>query len=297
MDDNKMTTEEAESPAEMCCASCGIAEVDDIRLKKCDACDLVRYCGDTCQQDHLSQHERACKERAAELRYEILFRQPESSHLGDCPICFLPHPVNKNYVVKSCCSKIICGGCNYANGLPNCEKMCPFCRKPSPHNKEEVRRRLTKRVTASDPVALNCMGAIHYFEGDYCTAFKLLTKAAEFELGNAEAHYQLFILYQRGEGVEKDERKKIYHLEEAAWTNGRFDRAVKHLIIAAHLGWDDSIKKLRTSYVDGLVSKEEFAMAIRAHHAAVSATKSPQREAAAKAKAAGKIRWMQIKYT
>jgi len=88
--DDKMTTEEAESPAGMCCASCGIAEVDDITLKKCDACDLVivRYCGDTCQQDHLSQHDRACKERAAELRDEILFRQPESSHLGDCLICF-----------------------------------------------------------------------------------------------------------------------------------------------------------------------------------------------------------------
>eukprot|EP00984_Skeletonema_dohrnii_P002734 scaffold948_cov74-Skeletonema_dohrnii-CCMP3373.AAC.1 len=29
--------------ADMCCASCSIAEVDDIKLKNCDACDLVRY--------------------------------------------------------------------------------------------------------------------------------------------------------------------------------------------------------------------------------------------------------------
>ena len=300
-----MTTEEAESPADMCCASCGIAEVDDITLKKCDACDLVRYCGDTCQQDHLSQHDLACKERAAELRDEILFRQPESSNLGDCPICFLPHPGNKHYVVQSCCSKIICVGCNYANGLPNCEQMCPFCRKPSPHNKEEIRRRLTKRVAASDPVALKHVGARHYLEGDYGTALKYLIDAAE--LGNAEAHNLLYILYQRGEGVEKDETKKIYHLEEAAigghakaryklssyeWSNGRFDRGVKHLIISAHLGFDDAIKQLRTSYVDGLVSKEEFATALRAHHAAVDAAKSPQRDAAATAVAAGKIKRM-----
>jgi len=29
-----------------------------------------------------------------ELRDEILFRQPESTHDGDCPICFLPLPVD-----------------------------------------------------------------------------------------------------------------------------------------------------------------------------------------------------------
>ena len=74
----------------MCCASCGIAGVDDIKLKICNACDLVRYCSDKCQQEHLPHHEKACKERAAELHDEILFRQPESSSLGDCPICLLP---------------------------------------------------------------------------------------------------------------------------------------------------------------------------------------------------------------
>ena len=31
------------------CASCGRAEVDDIKLKMCDGgCDLVKYCGDEC---------------------------------------------------------------------------------------------------------------------------------------------------------------------------------------------------------------------------------------------------------
>jgi hypothetical protein len=72
-----------------CCASCGKAEVDDdIKLKDCDDCDLVKYCSDKCQKDHLTEHEKACKERAAELRDEILFRQPQSSHRGDCPIYF-----------------------------------------------------------------------------------------------------------------------------------------------------------------------------------------------------------------
>ena len=72
---------EAEPAADMCCASCGIAGVDDIKLKECDACDLVHYCSDNCKQEHGPRHEQLCKERAAELREELLFRQPESTHL------------------------------------------------------------------------------------------------------------------------------------------------------------------------------------------------------------------------
>jgi formylmethanofuran:tetrahydromethanopterin formyltransferase len=53
---------------------------------------------------------------------------------------------------------------------------------------------------------------------------------------------------------------------------------VKHFIIAANLGYDDSIKGLKEYYTNGQVSKEDFAAALRAHKAAVDATKSPQRE-------------------
>ena len=91
----------------MCCASCGIAELDDIKLKDCDDCDLVRYCSNECQEDHLPQHGEMCKERAAELRDEILFKQPGSSHFGDCPICCLPLDHNKS-TLYTCCSTSSC---------------------------------------------------------------------------------------------------------------------------------------------------------------------------------------------
>jgi hypothetical protein len=40
------------------CACCGIAAVDDIKLKLCDGgCDLVKYCGDEGQGNHREQHE------------------------------------------------------------------------------------------------------------------------------------------------------------------------------------------------------------------------------------------------
>ena len=143
---------------------------------------------------------------------------------------------------------------------------------------------------------------MHYDKGDYDTAFKYLKKAAE--LGDAPAHYELSIIYRKGEGsVEKDEKKKIYHLEVAAiqghpkariclgaherYINNNLDRAVKHFIIAANLGLDSAMKELKDCYKGGAISKDDFAAALRAHHAAVNETKSPQREAAARAVAAG----------
>eukprot|EP00984_Skeletonema_dohrnii_P034284 scaffold33516_cov111-Skeletonema_dohrnii-CCMP3373.AAC.2 len=129
-----------------------------------------------------------------------------------------------------------------------------------------------RRVEKNDPVAIREIGMKHGNNGDYELAFEYLTKAAE--LGDALAHYLLSLFYRDGQGVEKDEKKGFYYLEEAAI-------AAKHFIIAANLGHDDSIQALKECYKrGGLVSKEDFAAALRAHQAAVDATKSPQRDAA-----------------
>ena len=66
----------SEEVADTCCASCGIIGIDDIKLVPCDDCDLVRYCSDECREDHNPEHKEACKKRAAELRDELLFKQP-----------------------------------------------------------------------------------------------------------------------------------------------------------------------------------------------------------------------------
>eukprot|EP00985_Skeletonema_marinoi_P005778 scaffold2508_cov93-Skeletonema_marinoi.AAC.5 len=296
-----MSTDETAAAKMMCCASCGIAELDDIKLMDCDACDLVRYCSDECKEDHLPQHETNCKERAVELRDEILFKQPESSHLGDCPICCLPLPLDhQNSVPYFCCGKIICIGCDYANTLVHEREArlqqiaCPFCRHPSPKTDEENNKMKMRRVVANDPVAIREIGVKHYSNGDRERAFECFTKAAE--LGDASAHYFLSLFYRDGQGVEKDEKKGLYYLEEAAIAglpearydlamleekNERYDRSAKHFIIAANLGHDESIQALKECYKrGGLVSKEDFAAALRAHQAAVDATKSPQRDAA-----------------
>ena len=60
------------------------------------------------------------------------------------------------------------------------------------------------------------------------------------------------------------------------------ERAVKHYIIAANLGYDHSLENIKRLYKRGYVSKDDFAAALRGHHAAIKATKSAQREEASK---------------
>eukprot|EP00985_Skeletonema_marinoi_P022260 scaffold14126_cov73-Skeletonema_marinoi.AAC.3 len=281
-----------------CCASCGIAEVDDIKLKECADCDLVRYCSDECQKNHRSQHEEACNKRAAELRDKLLFKQLESSYRGDCPICMIPMPLDPmKSVMMMCCSKLICQGCHHANQIreadASLQQRCPFCRKALVFTDEERNKQKKKRIEANDPVAMTQWGKKQYVKGNYSSAFEYFTRAAE--LGDVLAHYQLALMHHYGDGVEKDKGKEMYHLEEAAigghpyarynigWNeskNGNDERAAKHWIIAASQGDDSSMKALIAAYKGGLINKEDLAAALRAHQAAVDATKSPQREAA-----------------
>jgi tetratricopeptide (TPR) repeat protein len=290
-------SEDNEADTSSCCASCGMAESDDIKLKKCTACKSVRYCSVKCQREHRPQHKRVCKKRAAELRDEMLFKQPESTYPGDCPICMIPLPLDiTKSIMQSCCSKIVCRGCSHANMMrqmqESLDETCPFCRKPAPAEKDVEGYRM-KRIEANDPNEMQQQGSEKYDEGDYSSAFEYFTKAAR--LGDVVAQYNLSVMYREGEGVEKDKKKEIYHLEQAAigghsrarnnlgcheGNSGRMERAIKHFIIAANQGHDGAIEVLRGEHARGRISKENFAAALRAHQAAVDATKSPQREAA-----------------
>jgi hypothetical protein len=65
-------------------------EREGVILKACKSCMLVKYCNRNCQQNHWPKHKKPCKQRAAELHDEALFKEPPSKE--DCPICFLPMP-------------------------------------------------------------------------------------------------------------------------------------------------------------------------------------------------------------
>ena len=115
-----------------------------------------------------------------------------------------------------------------------------------------------KRVEANDPTALSQMACVKKQEGDYKSAVEYLTRA--IALGDVEAHFGFSFLYADGLGVKRDKKKDIYHLEQAAIgghasarfnlgcaekDRGRLDRAVKHWIIAAKQGDNDSMQALK----------------------------------------------------
>ena len=60
--------------------------------------------------------------------------------------------------------------------------------------------------------------------------------------------------------------------------NRNFERAVKHWIIAAKLGVEESIEMLMKAVKDGFIRKEVLTATLRAHQTTVDATKSPQRK-------------------
>ena len=263
--------------ADEVCASCGIAAGDDAKLLLCTACKLVKYCSVECQKSHRKQHKKACKKRLAEIREETLFTQSNGSCYGECPICCLPLSVDLSKSgMYSCCCKRICGGCSCANqkremeqGL---EQKCPYCREPLSDNTEEVDQNYVERAKANDPFALLQMGhKCYHDEGEYDGAFEYYSKAAK--LGNMDAQYELSRLYYEGRGIEKDAKMQVYYLEEAAigghpdaryvlglheWSRGRDERAMKHYIIAANLGHDDALDKIKQGFAEGFVSKDDY---------------------------------------
>jgi TPR repeat protein len=153
---------------------------------------------------------------------------------------------------------------------------------------------MMERIKANDPFAMSQVGTRLYHEGDYDIAIKYWTKAAE--LGDMGAHFQLGYVYMK-EGVKKDQKKAVavYHYEMAAIgghptarynlgcyeeRKGNIERSVKHHIIAAKLGDEDSMKKLWKHYSGENITKEDLETTLRTHKAAIDAMKSPEREAA-----------------
>jgi TPR repeat protein len=114
-------------------------------------------------------------------------------------------------------------------------------------------------------------------------------------LGLADAHFNLSVLYRKGQGVEKDVKREEHHLEEASigghpearnnlaiieQRRGRIDRAMQHWIITAKLGLDAGLGAVKKGFAHGVVNKEDYEAALRGHQEAVDATKSKQREEA-----------------
>ena len=235
---------------------------------------------------------------------EELFKQPPNK---DCPICLLCLPsLASGSVYKSCCGKIICSGCRRAPVYDNLgneiiEEKCPFCRTPAWISDEEYDGWLQKRVEVDDAEVIYTLGC-NYREGDYGfpqdydKAFELFVRAGE--LGHAKAYCNIGHAYENGNGVEIDEKKANHYYKLAAIEGdvnarhnlgnnerraGNMNRALKHYMISAGGGMDNSLKEIQELYTNGYATKDDYAKALRAYQAYLAEIKSTQRDKAAAA--------------
>ena len=284
------------------CANCGKGNSGAVKLKNCTACLLVKYCSVGCQKAHRKQHKKACKQRVAELKDELLYKQGHERPEGDfCPICTLPIPLpmaehSASYV---CCMKRICDGFILAAQKRDMDN-CPFCRTPMPENDADALKMVLARVEKKDPAAIYQLGQT-YFRGahglqkDTRKGVELLTEAAE--LGSAEALYSIGDTYRRGNGVQEDNAKAVEFFKKAAmqghvesrynvgWYesekgNRNRDRALRHFLISVKMGHFKSVDNIKRMFMSGLATKEQYADALRGYQDAVEEMKSHDRDEA-----------------
>ena len=145
-----------------------------------------------------------------------------------------------------------------------------------------------------------------YFHGswglqtDKIKAMELWNQSAE--LGVCRAHYNLALSYWNGDGVEEEYKKALHHYRLAAIgghesarhmlgclendmgnlnrARDNMCRAMKHYMIAAGSGFDESLKAVGEGYKTGWVTKGEYAST----QVSIDEMKSEQRTEAMKHK-------------
>ena len=229
---------------------------------------------------------------------EELFKQPPPNE--DCPICFLRMPsLWKGYKYMSCCGKVICSGCIFANSSLGDADLCPFCRTPAPFTDKEVVKRNKKRIAAGDAMAIYDMG-VFYRNGSYGYAQDKM-KALEFwhqagDLGCSNAYHNIGHAYNNGHGVEVDNEKAKHCYELAAMLGhvgarynlglgeeyfGSEDRALKHYMIAVKGEDVDALKNIKRLYMEGQATKDDYTKALRSYQECLDEIRSDQRDEAA----------------
>jgi TPR repeat protein len=194
----------------------------------------------------------------------------------------------------SCCGKVICGGCVFADFKQNHRQICPFCRTPVAENMTDVIQRHNKWLEVNDPYAFFDIGT-RYFQGLGVVQDK--SKALEYylrgvELGSADCLAIVGFMYDEGDGVVKDKKKAIHYYELAAiqghstsryslgfneYNFGKYDRALKHWLISCRHGSVKSLEAMKTLFIEGHANEK----ALRSYQEYIKEIKICQRDEAA----------------
>lgn len=244
-----------------------------------------------------------------------LFQPPPPRE--ECPICTLPNPLGEETsAYMYCCGQVLCSGCIHENlriiaatngkrseeatrsdrppKLLDC--CCPFCRVPMPRNDNEVIDRLRKRMELGDARAYYNMSA-GYRKGSFGLKrsermyFKHAKRAAE--LGSMQAYFNMALDYRSGKLCKKDKAKEREYFEIAAKGGhvkarhmlglmehdaGNERLALKHWLMSAAMGYDNSLENVGIGFKVGKVTKKEYANALRAHQRSLAEMKSEERD-------------------
>ena len=178
------------------------------------------------------------------------------------------------------------------------DDICAFCRKPGDISLEEEVKQTKNRMEANNALAFYRL-AVLYHTGErgmpqnVAHANELYLRAGE--LGCAEAYYNLGSSYDNGRGVEMDKKKAKYYFELSAMngsvharynlglkeaTAGNIARSMKHFLLGANAGDKKSLDMVKAAYMDGIVTKDEYADTLHANQKIQDEIKSDDRDKA-----------------
>ena len=230
----------------------------------------------------------------------------------ECPICMLPLPLY-NLEVKDCviCGTTICTGCVLSSAKVHIRDgrdtkaasakamTCPLCRSNNElHDDKATLKALMKRVDAGQHDDI-CRIGQYYFRGEMA----LLQDKAEglrwyhraVEAGSGHAAFNLGGCYLKGDGVEQDLEKALEYFQKAAelggitafnligfllMVKGEIEDAMLNYRKAAICGDSNEhlFGELKEGFVNGYITKEEYAYTLREHQKACNEMKSDARE-------------------
>ncbi|KAL9179621.1 hypothetical protein ACHAXT_008911 [Thalassiosira profunda] len=227
---------------------------------------------------------------------EALFRQPPPTE--DCAVCLLPLPLTTaEMMYQPCCGKTICQACIFGMVRSgSVATLCPFCRAEAAQGREAVMKRIEDRIEAGDAQAVHLVGMHHKEGSSYWPvspekALEMWFRAAK--MGWMESHMVIGDAYDGGYGfLPNDMPKAKYHHALAAIHGNIMSRynlgviaansgdrvlANRHWSIAAKQGNETSLDRVKEGYVEGYVSKKQYAEVLRAFSESVESMASNDR--------------------
>jgi len=225
------------APTNLICSFCD-KKLPLEKYKKCP-CMTTFYCMNTgCQKEHWKVHKtehRKIQKALDSVKNEeveeddtksgsknkmappTIHRKPvQKEGKDECPICLDDIPLAASDFLRfTCCGKGLHHHC--ANQLQstkskNIRDHCPLCRTKHATSQEEQIKRLQKWVKKKKAWAQFTLGNMyehgtHGIKRDMKRAFVLYKLAAE--QGDANAQYDLGVLYRNGDGTKIDEKRAL----------------------------------------------------------------------------------------